>query len=136
MRVPAPPGRLRPPTDRYGEAVDREELDRLLTPRMLAAVDAEPTPTATSDVLTRSTALRRAGFSPEETATILTQAKLRRRAIAKFGDFASRMLFTAAGLEQATRLDVAAHHANRFRGLGVERIADLGCGIGGDALAF
>jgi SAM-dependent methyltransferase len=116
--------------------VDRQELERLLTPRVLAAVDAEPAPTGQSDVLARSTALRRAGFSPDETATILTQAKLRRRAVAKFGDFASRMLFTRSGLEQATRLDVAAHHANRFRGLGVPRIADLGCGIGGDSLAF
>jgi SAM-dependent methyltransferase len=46
------------------------------------------------------------------------------------------MLFTRAGLEQATRLDVAAHHAARFRALGVDRVADLGCGLGGDALAF
>jgi hypothetical protein len=122
--------------DGYGEPMDREELDRLLTPRLLAAVDAEPPPTVKTDVLARSTALRRAGYSAEETATILTQAKLRRRAVAKFGDFASRMLFTAAGLEQATRLDVAAHHASRFRALGARRLADLGCGIGGDALAF
>ena len=97
--------------------MDREELERLLTPRVLAAVDAEPAPSGTADVLARSTALRRAGFGPDETAAILTQAKLRRRATSKFGDFAERMLFTRAGLEQATRLDVAAHHAARFRGL-------------------
>jgi SAM-dependent methyltransferase len=116
--------------------VEREELDVLLTPRVLAAIDAEPAPQAKTDVLTRSTALRRAGFSPDETALILTQARLRRRAVAKFGPFAERMLFTQAGLEQATRLDVAAHHAGRFRTAGVTRVADLGCGIGGDALAF
>jgi hypothetical protein len=116
--------------------VEREELDVLLTPRILAAIDAEPAPKAKTDVLTRSTALRRSGFSPDETALILTQARLRRRARAKFGPFAERMLFTQAGLEQATRLDVAAHHAGRFRTAGVQRVADLGCGLGGDALAF
>lgn len=116
--------------------MDREELDVLLTPRMLAAIDAEPEPQAKTDVLTRSTALRRAGFSANETALILTQARLRRRARAKFGPFAERMLFTQAGLEQATRLEVAAHHAGRFAAAGVTRIADLGCGIGGDSLAF
>jgi THUMP domain-like len=116
--------------------MEREELDVLLTPRMLAAIDAEPAPQAKTDVLSRSTALRRAGFSPDETAIILTQARLRRRAHGKFGPFAERMLFTQAGLEQATRLDVASHHAGRFRAAGVTRVADLGCGIGGDSLAF
>ena len=46
------------------------------------------------------------------------------------------MLFTADGLEQATRLEVAARHAQRFAAAGVERVADLGCGIGGDAMAL
>ena len=64
------------------------------------------------------------------------QARLRSRARAKFGAFADRMLFTRAGLEQATRLEVGARHAGRFRDAGVARVADLGCGIGGDALAF
>ena len=116
--------------------MEQHELEQLLTPRVLAAVDAEPAPVGTADVVARSTALRRAGYTPDETAAILTQAKLRRKAVAKFGDFAARMLFTRAGLEQATRLDVAAHHAARFRSLGITRMADLGCGIGGDALAF
>lgn len=116
--------------------MDRAELDLLLTPRVLAAIDAEPEPQAKTDVLGRSTALRRAGFSPAETALVLTQARLRRRARTKFGPFADRMLFTQAGLEQATRLDVAAHHAARLRGSGARRIADLGCGLGGDAMAF
>ena len=46
------------------------------------------------------------------------------------------MLFTAAGLEQATRLSVAAHHARRFRDAGSTRVADLTSGIGADAMAF
>ena len=116
--------------------MDAGDLSVLLTPRVLTAIDEEPVPAARSDVLARSTALRRAGFSPDESATILTQARLRRRAAVKFGAFAAQMLFTRAGLEQATRLDVAAHHAARFRTAGVARVADLGCGLGGDSLAF
>ena len=41
-----------------------------------------------------------------------------------------------AGLEQATRLSIAGHHAARFRDAGMTRVADLGCGIGGDALGL
>ena len=46
------------------------------------------------------------------------------------------MLFTVAGLEQATRLEVAAHHARRYRAVGATTVADLTCGIGADAMAF
>lgn len=80
--------------------------------------------------------LRRRGIDPALVATVLTQARLRRRGEAKFGPFARSMLFTEAGLEQATRLRVAALHAGRMRDAGVGTVADLGCGIGGDALAI
>lgn len=120
----------------YGDPVEQTELEALLSGRVLAAVDAEARPGTPADVIARSDALRRAGFTPGEAAAILTQAALRRRARAKFGEFADRMLFTRAGLEQATRLDVAALHAARFRNAGIAVVADLGCGIGGDALAF
>jgi hypothetical protein len=46
------------------------------------------------------------------------------------------MLFTEAGLEQATRLPVAALHAGRFARAGLTRIADLGSGIGADSMAM
>ena len=46
------------------------------------------------------------------------------------------MLFTPDGLEQATRLEVAAQHANRFRTAGIHTVYDLGCGIGADAMAM
>lgn len=80
--------------------------------------------------------LRAQGLSPELTAAILTQAQLRIEAEDKFGPFASHMLFTRDGLAQATRIPVAAHHAARMRQAGVTSIADLGCGVGADALAF
>ena len=80
--------------------------------------------------------LRKAGHSPELVSAVLTQSRLRTRAEAKFGEFARQMLFTQAGLEQATRLNVAARHAQRFAEAGVSHVADLGCGLGADAMAL
>jgi hypothetical protein len=61
---------------------------------------------------------------------------LRSVARQKFGPFAEGMLFTPSGLEQATRFSVAARHAHRFTSAGIERVADLGCGIGADSMAL
>ncbi|MEP7035672.1 MAG: class I SAM-dependent methyltransferase [Actinomycetota bacterium] len=80
--------------------------------------------------------LRGAGFDVDLVAAALTQSRLRARGRSKFGDFAEGMLFTADGLEQATRLEVAARHAGRFRAAGLRRVFDLGCGIGADAMAI
>lgn len=80
--------------------------------------------------------LRKAGHSAELTSAVLTQSRLRTKASAKFGEFAQQMLFTQDGLEQATRLQVAVLHAQRFAEAGVTKIADLGCGLGADSLAF
>ena len=113
-----------------------DDLREVLTPEGLALLDGLG-PIANTDAATAAvTRLRRAGHSPALVAAIVTQARLRTRADAKFGEFATRMLFTDAGLQQATRLGVAAHHAGRFRAAGLTRIADLGCGIGGDAMAI
>ncbi|MEP6797455.1 MAG: class I SAM-dependent methyltransferase, partial [Lapillicoccus sp.] len=51
-------------------------------------------------------------------------------------DFAAEMIFTPDGLEQATRLEVAARHASRYLRAEVRVVHDLGCGIGADAMAF
>jgi len=45
------------------------------------------------------------------------------------------MFFTRAGLEQATRAVVAERRAARLADAGVRTMADLGCGLGSDALA-
>ncbi|MEV8229614.1 methyltransferase domain-containing protein [Streptomyces sp. NPDC079167] len=67
----------------------------------------------------------------------LGQARLRQRAVAKFGPAdAYRMFFTPDGVEQATRTSVAGYRAGRFAELGVRSVADLCCGIGGDAIAL
>lgn len=116
--------------------MESTELRELLTPAGIALLDSLPPYTEASDVLRMVTNLRKAGHSPSLVATVLTQAKLRHKAEGKFGDFASRMLFTEAGLEQATRLQVAALHAGRYVRAGLGSVADLGCSIGADALAF
>lgn len=115
--------------------MDRSELVELLSAEGLRLLDSLPPYHSERDVLRMVSDLRKAGHSPGLVAAVLTQAKLRSKAQAKFGPFAERMLFTEAGLEQATRLPVAARHAGRFQAAGLERVADLGCGIGGDALA-
>ncbi|MFD1714659.1 SAM-dependent methyltransferase [Amnibacterium flavum] len=113
-----------------------DEARQLLSSEGLALLDRIGGYGSASDVLRISTALRREGHPPDLIAAVLTQARLRQRAAAKFGPFADRMLFTEAGLEQATRLPVAALHAGRYRSAGLTRIGDLGCGIGGDAMAM
>ncbi|MBN9210014.1 MAG: SAM-dependent methyltransferase [Microbacterium sp. 71-36] len=112
------------------------ELTALLTPAGLTLLD-EVGPLTTTDEAARAVSrLRAAGHSPDLVAAVVGQARLRVKAGAKFGPFADRMLFTRAGLEQATRLPIAARHAGRFRAAGVSSVADLGCGIGGDALGL
>lgn len=116
--------------------MDRAELDALLTPEGLRLVDEASAIDSTDAVASAVSRLRAAGHSPQLVSAVVGQARLRTRARQKFGAFADRMLFTRAGLEQATRLEVGARHAGRFRDAGVTRVADLGCGIGGDALAL
>ncbi|WP_165496118.1 class I SAM-dependent methyltransferase [Arcanobacterium bovis] len=81
--------------------------------------------------------LRKAGHEPHLISEALTQSRLRAKAQAKFGDFSSGLYFTPAGLEQATRLNVAAFHAQRFREEAQsQHVLDFGCGIGADSIAF
>ena len=80
--------------------------------------------------------LKKAGHPQERIHHAVEQVRLRRKARAKLGPFAERMLFTEAGLEQATRLQVAAHHAGRFQQAGFAHVADLGCGLGIDSMAI
>ncbi|MDL5352392.1 class I SAM-dependent methyltransferase [Microbacterium sp. zg-YB36] len=116
--------------------MDLAELTALLTPDGLRLLDATGGIRTTSDAAAAVSRLRAAGHSPDLVSAVVGQARLRVKAQAKFGDFADRMLFTRAGLEQATRLSVAARHAGRYRDAGFARVADLGCGIGGDALGL
>ena len=76
-----------------------------------------------------ATSLRGQGLDPRLVAAAMTQSRLRARGRAKFGEFASMMLFTRAGLEQATRLAVAARHAQRYAAAGATHVADLGLSL-------
>lgn len=111
------------------------DLDLLLTPEGRALLD-DVRDTAPAEELAVATRLRR-GHPAELVSAALGQARLRQRAAAKFGaGDAGRMFFTPNGVEQSTRASVAAYRAERLRVLGVTSVADLCCGIGGDAIAL
>lgn len=116
--------------------MDRSEFAKLFTPEALALLNAIGDLDAKADVLKLVSALRAEGYDPGLVAAVLSQAKLRRRARKKFGDFTDGMLFTEDGLEQASRLQAAALHAGRFRGAGIKQVADLGCGLGAESMAM
>jgi SAM-dependent methyltransferase len=93
--------------------------------------------------LAAGSALRARGFDAALASAALTQATLRRSAVAKLGPDAQRMFFTRPGLEQATRGIVSTRRASRLaaacRDAAPGRrptLVDLGCGIGADAIAF
>lgn len=115
--------------------MELEGLAALLTRDGWSLLEALP-PYDRVQALAVGERLRAEGHAPELVAAALTQSRLRSAAEAKFGPFAAGMLFTQAGLEQATRLTVAARHARRFAAAGIDRVADLGCGIGADAMAL
>ncbi|MFJ4044485.1 SAM-dependent methyltransferase [Microbacterium sp. NPDC089987] len=116
--------------------MEMSELTALLTREGLALLDQVGAVESAADVARAVSRLRVAGHSPDLVSAVVGQARLRVKARAKFGEFGDRMLFTRAGLEQATRLNVATMHAVRLRRAGITRVSDLGCGIGGDSLAF
>jgi predicted RNA methylase len=75
----------------------------------------------------------RGSYPPELVAVALTQQALRMSARSKF-DRAQAMLFTRAGLEQASSELAARHSARRFSQFAT--VADLCCGIGGNLSAL
>jgi SAM-dependent methyltransferase len=70
-----------------------------------------------------------------EAQAVLETIVLRQHATTKFSR-AAEMYFVRAALEQASPELVAQYRARRFAALGSQQIADLGCGIGGDAIAL
>ncbi|MEU2496557.1 THUMP-like domain-containing protein [Streptomyces pseudogriseolus] len=111
------------------------DLAPLLTPEGRALLD-EVRDTDPAHELAVATRLRR-DHPAELVSAALGQARLRQRAVAKFGaEDAARMFFTPNGVEQSTRRSVAAYRAERLRAAGVRSVADLCCGIGGDAIAL
>jgi SAM-dependent methyltransferase len=111
------------------------DLALLLTPEGRALLD-EVRDTDPARELAVATRLRRE-HPAELVSAALGQARLRQRAAVKFGaEDAGRMFFTPNGVEQSTRASVAAYRARRMAEWGVTSVADLCCGIGGDAIAL
>ncbi|MGB5937491.1 MAG: class I SAM-dependent methyltransferase [Ornithinimicrobium sp.] len=116
--------------------MDAAMVSRLAGPEgaeVFAHLPADYDPDA---ALRANTRLRSLGYPVEVIAAALSQWELRHRARPKFGPEAAQMFFTRDGLEQSTRDPVADLHARRLASAGVRHVWDLGCGIGGDALAF
>lgn len=115
--------------------MDLPTFERLLTPEgqdLLAEVHARA---GVESDLALGTRLRRS-HPVELVAAAVTQNHLRGLARRKLGDAAASMYFTHDALEQATRASVADHRARRLAASGVTAVTDLGCGVGGDLVAF
>jgi SAM-dependent methyltransferase len=113
--------------------MDLATFRELLTPAGHAALaDAAALAPTEAAFLTCATKLSKrhpAALAKAALETVL----LRVRGRAKFAH-ADRMYFTREALEQATGDAVAGYRAGRFAGFGT--VLDLGCGVGGDALAL
>lgn len=103
--------------------------------KLLSSID--PSMVASKDAAwTLNEKLRKEGHDPQVVRAVIAQTELRHRARVKFGPFADSLIFTPAGLEQATRLTIAGLHARRYTQAGSTHVADLGCGIGTDSIAL
>jgi SAM-dependent methyltransferase len=113
-----------------------DDGQRLLTQATNVYVDTGGDPVRAATAV-RKVAGADGGEDPAaRAAAALTQVQLRHNAVAKFGADATRMYFTPDGLEQSTRLRVAQHRAGRLAAAAPSSVIDLGCGIGGDLVAF
>ena len=90
---------------------------------------------ARTETLQALTRLRKTAM-PEQAAAAWEMSELRQRGQSKFGLDAAQMYFVREALEQASGAATAAYHTRRFVAAGIMEVADLGGGIGGDALAF
>ncbi len=112
-----------------------EELAFLRSPAGRAALDEIAAATVTPDSHLALVERLRARYGPGEAAALVETVRLRQKAPDKFSR-GREMFLTAGGLEQATHEIVAAHRARRFAAAGIPLVGDLGCGIGGDAIAL
>ncbi|MDH4159237.1 MAG: class I SAM-dependent methyltransferase [Actinomycetota bacterium] len=99
---------------------------------LLAGLDRYRPETA----LAQAESLRGAGHPPDLVAAVLTQARLAGGTQGRLAPWGHLLLLTEDGGQQATRPVVARHRARRFTASGIRSVADLGCGIGVDALAL
>ncbi|MBE2220603.1 MAG: methyltransferase domain-containing protein [Anaerolineae bacterium] len=74
-------------------------------------------------------------LEPTLAQAVVETVVLRQKAAVKFSR-AAGMYFTRSALEQASSEIVSSYRVQRFAEAGMHTVADLGCGIGGDALAL
>jgi SAM-dependent methyltransferase len=98
--------------------------------RLLAEV-----PPITADNHLQVAAQLRRQVKPALAQAIIETVLLRQDAAVKFSR-ANEMYFSREALEQSSSEVVSTYRAQRFVRAGIERLADLGCGIGGDSLAL
>ncbi|MDA1002113.1 MAG: methyltransferase domain-containing protein [Chloroflexi bacterium] len=113
--------------------MDTTDLDWLTGPDGSAAAATAVTYLARGWSELRALDLLRRTYTPDQARAALALVDGRRVAAAKFPDGDSLFCDRDAA-EQASSQPVAVWTARRFAGM--QRIADLGCGMGGDALAL
>ncbi len=89
---------------------------------------------AEANSLTLLTRLRKA-YPADHARAALELARLRLKAVDKFGPSAAKLYFTREALEQASDRLIRQWRAGQLAQV-VETIVDAGCGIGSDSLAF
>jgi len=111
------------------------DLHFLLTPegQRLLHETADP-PITPSNHLQAASRLRKQ-VDPALAQAVIETVLPRQRAAKKFSR-AAEMYFTRPALEQASSEVVAAYRAAKYERAGLKLIADLGCGVGGDATAL
>lgn len=115
--------------------MDQDQWQFLLSEkgqRVLA--ETARTPITDENHLQTASRLRQV-IDPHLAQAVIETVWLRQRAAEKFSR-AGEMYFTREALEQSSSEVVSMHRARRFFGAGFGYIADLGCGIGGDAIAL
>jgi hypothetical protein len=113
--------------------VDRGTFDKLLTTTGQAAIAAAAALQPTEETFLRNLTQLRKHYDAALAKAALETVLLRARARAKFSR-AEAMYFTREALEQASSEIIATYRARRYAGLG--RVADVGCGLGGDAIGL
>ena len=92
-------------------------------------------PPITPDTHLAIAAQLRQQVQPALAQAVMETVLLRQTAVNKFSR-AADMYFSRAALEQSSSEVISTYRAERFFEAGIERVADLGCGIGGDSLAL
>ena len=111
------------------------DLNFLLSPegqRLL--YETADTPITPTNHLQTASRLRKQ-VDPSLAQAVIETVLLRQHATTKFSR-AAEMYFTRPALEQASSEAVANYRAAKFAQAGLNLVVDLGCGIGGDAIAL